>query len=128
MAVWLEKRTKRLAEFRLVVGEPSTLHLVSFSLRKRKPCADVTLDVRFVPHPFLRGDGRDPDVQKAVASTEQFHDVLAAARFKMQHSGDVLTLAYGDYLGHLRSVAIVELLATELQRPGLTIQVQHLDL
>lgn len=130
MAVWLEKRAKKVQEFqrRLVGGEPTTLRLVSFSVRKRKPDADVTLDVRFVPHPFIRRDGRDPDVQAAVARTQEFASVLAAAQYKLRYSEDVLTLAYGDFLGVLRAVAVVELLAKRLRRPGLRIEVRHLDL
>ena len=76
-------------------------------------------------------DGRDAVVADAVAADPAFETLLTSAlRAVSTAKTEVLTLAFGDLLGKIRSVACVELAARELRKrhPGVAFDRIHLDL
>jgi hypothetical protein len=76
-------------------------------------------------------DGRDAIVRDAVVKDDHFEALVDAAVDAAEASpGEVLTLAYGDLLGKIRSVACVEIIARVLEKahPDVDVDRIHLDL
>ena len=98
--------------------------------RRERRKADFLADVRDAAGD-LDLDGRDAVVSDAVAADPAFETLLTSAlRAVSTAKTEVLTLAFGDLLGKIRSVACVELAARELRKrhPGVAFDRIHLDL
>jgi UPF0042 nucleotide-binding protein len=108
--------------------------LISFSYKGEShvPQADEYFDVRSLRNPFgvpaLRVmNGKDRPVQDFIKDDLRLKPILSLARMALGRAseGKGVRIAFGCYGGKHRSVAIVEMLATELRAEGWAIEVEH---
>lgn len=132
----------RLSEFLLSNVPALVIRFISFGFKFGSvQDADFVFDVRFLPNPHyvekLRSKtGSDGEVAAHIFSTATALAFFADLERLMQRVADLvmaegrdhLTVAIGCTGGRHRSVAIVERLASRMERPGRRIAVEHRDI
>jgi UPF0042 nucleotide-binding protein len=108
------------------------MQIISFGYKSSLPPHGTSelWDVRSMrnPHalPSLRElDGRTDEVQQYVRTDPKFKSIFDAA---LAHRHPFAVLAFGCYGGRHRSVAMAELVAKELRKGGIEVEVKHLAL
>lgn len=110
------------------------VNLVSFGHRcRRPPPADVVVNCRDMPNPWVVSrlrdmDGRDKPVQDFLVARHDMKMMVADVLLAAQKSAGELTVAFGCTGGRHRSVATVEMVAESLRSMDLEVTVRHMEL
>jgi UPF0042 nucleotide-binding protein len=134
---------KKISEFiKKPVETPLNINLISFGYRYGIPTeSDIVMDVRFLPNPFFTKNlrdltGLDRRVQKYMLRFKETKLFLKKWKdflntfipFYINEGKKYMTISVGCTGGVHRSVAIVEMIKSDIKGKGFVLNVKHRDI